>query len=124
MLLVGQVAEYGASVKTSAIQFYQHVAEVASISVAVPANPYNTLAQQLSEKEKELSDRELQLLAQQKDFEMEYQELLSQNRLLTLVVLGGVTVLLLFLIFANFYFDIKREEEIEKQLRAPKDKII
>lgn len=89
------------------------VAQIGSsigITVSVPVNPFNTLAQQLDEKEALLLEKEKKL--QQR--EMGLQESLEEkgsgrNRSLIYGVVGGV---LLILILMNFYFDHRRRSRI------------
>lgn len=86
------------------------VAQVGSaigVTVSVPPNPFNTLAQQLKEKESALSDREKKLQAKESALETEINKGQSnQNK--TLIYLAAVGGILLALILANFYFDYRR----------------
>ncbi len=66
-------------------------------SVEVPSNPYNTLAQQLIEKEEELEMRE-------KGLEGALIEAEKENRFMLNLILGAVTSLFILLL-VNFYFD-------------------
>ena len=100
------------------ISAYQNLANVASFSAAIEQTPVNTLAQQFDQKGKELTAREAQLLLREQELGAKYQESIDSNRRLTLYVLGGITLLLLLLIFMNFYYDIKREEERERSLTS------
>lgn len=107
--------------KSFAVSTYQNLANVASLSAGVPETQLNMLAQQFDQKEKELTAREQELLDREKELDAKYQESIDANRRLTLYVLGGVTILLLLLIFLNFYYDIRREEEREKGLMKGED---
>ena len=118
IVMVTQLGLGDISYKRHAISAYQNLANVSSISVGVPPTEINMLAQQFDQKQKELTAREEALLDREKDLDAKYQESIEANRRLTLYVLSGVTILLLLLIFMNFYYDIKREEERERLLRA------
>ncbi len=67
--------------------------------VEVPSNPYNTLAQQLIEKEEELDRREEVL-------EGAILEMERENRTMLNLVLGSITALFILLL-ANFYLDYR-----------------
>jgi uncharacterized membrane protein YeiB len=116
LVFVSQLNAHDLSLKQLAVSAYNNLANVSSFNAAVEPNEFNSLAQQFDKKEKELTAREEALLAKEAELNARYQESIDYNRKLTLFVLGGVTVLLLVLIFLNFYFDIKREEEREKSL--------
>ena len=118
VVIVAQLGLGDISYKQIAISAYQNLANVSSISVGVPPTEINLLAQQFDQKQKELTAREEALLEREKDLDEKYQESIEANRRLTLYVLSGVTILLLLLIFMNFYYDVKREEERERLLRA------
>ena len=110
----------GATFKELAVSAYQNLANVSSLSAAVPPTEINMLAQQFDQKQKELTEREKQLLIREQDLDEKYQESIAANRRLTIYVLSGVTMVLLLLIFLNFYFDVKREEEREKGILLQK----
>ena len=114
IVLVSQSGVTQNSWKQVAMSAYQNLADVSAISAAVPSNEFNSLAQQFKQRDQELSAREQALIAHEADLDQRYQEMIAANKHLTLYVLGGVTFLLLLLIFLNFYFDILREEEREK----------
>ena len=116
VVLTTEIASGGIPLKSFALSAYQNLASVASLSAAIEQNPVNTLAQQFDQKGKELTAREAQLLLREQELGAKYQESIESNRRLTLYVLGGITLLLLLLIFMNFYYDIKREEERERSL--------
>lgn len=97
----------------ASVSAYEHLANVAAMSASVEQNPYNTLAMELSAKEGELLAREEELREREALLERKIDDAARSNKQLTLFVLSGVTLLLLLLIFLNFYFDIKREESRE-----------
>ncbi len=74
-----------------------------SMSAAVPANPYNTLAQQLADKQAQLDARAAQLSAKQSAQN-------AQDKLVQDLGLAGfgLSVFLLILVGLNFYFDMRR----------------
>ena len=118
VVLTTEIASGGIPLKSFALSAYQNLASVASLSAAIEQTPVNTLAQQFDQKGKELTAREAQLLLREQELNAKYQESIESNRRLTLYVLGGITLLLLLLIFMNFYYDIKREEERERSLTS------
>ena len=76
--------------------------------VEVAENPYNTLARELKEKEEELDEREKVLLQTLEERDRE-------NRWVSNLILGSITVLFVLLLF-NFYLDYRtRQEEERKQ---------
>ncbi len=111
-----EIASGNIPLRSFALSAYQNLADVAALSAAIEPTPVNMLAQQFDLKEKELTAREAELLEREKQLDAKYQESIDSNRRLTLYVLGGVTLLLVLLIFMNFYYDIKREEERERSL--------
>ena len=116
VLFTTEIASGDIPLKSFALSAYQNLANVSSLSAAIEPTPVNMLAQQFELKEKELTAREAELLEREKQLDAKYQESIDANRRLTLYVLGGITLLLLLLIFMNFYYDIKREEERERSL--------
>jgi len=74
-----------------------------SMSASVPANPYNTLAAQLSDEQAQLDARAAQLAAKQSA--LNAQDVLVQD----LGLAGfGLSVFLLILVGLNFYFYMRR----------------
>ena len=118
VVLTTEIASGDIPLKSFALSAYQNLASVASLSAAIEQTPVNSLAQQFDQKERELTAREAQLLLREQELDAKYQESIESNRRLTLYVLGGITLLLLLLIFMNFYYDIKREEERERSLTS------
>ncbi len=84
----------------------QQAANVVGVTIGVGENQYNTIAQQLREKEEELESREVSLL----ELEQEVKEQISQNRrferraYLYISIVGSIVLSLLAL---NFYLDLK-----------------
>ena len=120
ILIFGQIELPHVSLKEMASATYQNLANVASINAGVQPNEYNTLAQQFSEKDQQLSAREQELIQREKALDAKYQAEIAATKRTTLLTVGGATLVLVLLILANFYFDIKREEERERQLSAQK----
>jgi len=83
-------------------------ASAASMSAAVPANPYNTLAAQLAEKEAQLNEREAAVAAGSVNT--------AANNLSLGEILGAssffISIILLILVAMNFYFDAKRGKSL------------
>lgn len=75
------------------------------IFVGVEPNPYNTLAQQLEEKEAELSEREREVLALERGVFAD-SSFVSSNTMATYSL--GLSFLLFILLGSNFYMDWKR----------------
>ncbi len=81
------------------------VGSATGTEVEVSENPYNTLAQQLREREEELDEREAVLLETLEERE-------SDNRVVSNLMLGLILVLFV-LLFINFYLDYStRKEEL------------
>ena len=115
VILVSQLGIHDLSFGKLATNAYENLANVASMSASIPPNDFNILATQFSNKENELTQREQDLLVREASLDAKYQEQIAANKRLTLYVLGAMTLLLVLLIFLNFYFDIKREEAREKE---------
>ena len=74
------------------------------VSLGVPENPFNTLAQQLKEKETRLENREYVL--DEREGELEERSLFLPSEIILNLILG-MMIMLLSLISLNFYFDHK-----------------
>ncbi len=118
VILVTQLGVHDITFGKLATNAYENLANVASMSASIPPNDFNVLAAQFTNKENELTQREQDLLAREASLDAKYQEQIASNKRLTLYVLGAMTLLLVLLIFLNFYFDIKREEAREKEAIA------
>lgn len=84
------------------------IASGIGITVSVPQNPFNTLAQELQKKEASLLEKEEELRQRESELrEKAVEEEFRRNRafLIYLLAAGGV---LLGLILLNFYFDHRR----------------
>ena len=79
----------------------------ASLSAAVPANPYNTLASELADKQTQLDARAAQLSAEQSVINSK--SILAEDLGMAGFALG---VFLLVLIGLNFYFDMRRRSGV------------
>jgi hypothetical protein len=77
----------------------------ATLSAIVPANPYNTLAQQLADKEQELNDREAMLA------EREANDIGPSAGGIFGVLSFVFSLILLALIGVNFYLDSRRNKK-------------
>ena len=118
IVLVGQLGFQHVSFSTLALRAFDNLASVSSATASITPNEYNTLAEQFSEKDKQLTGREQELLAREKALDEKYQAEIAATRRTTLFTILGATLVLVLLILANFYFDIKREEERERALLA------
>ena len=103
VVLVSQLAIHDISFGKLATNAYENLANVSSMSASIPPNDFNVLATQFTQKENELTQREQDLLAREASLDAKYQEQIAANKRLTLYVLGGMTILLVMLIFLNFY---------------------
>lgn len=72
-------------------------------SAEVPENPYNTLAQELREREEELDEREEVLLQTLEERDRE-------NRFISNLILISIVTLFLLVLF-NFYLDYRTRKE-------------
>lgn len=88
------------------------VAQVGSgigTTASIPPNPFNTLAQQLEEKEETLLKKEGELQQKESVFQERVdKEQNSQSRTLTYLLAGGGVLLILVLL--NFYLDFRRKQ--------------
>lgn len=82
------------------------MANAVGVSTGVEENQYNTVAKQLEERAEELDSREMALRdLEQQVVEQVSEERRSERRIFLYVSVVGVIILSLLL--ANFYFDIK-----------------
>jgi len=93
---------YGASPPDIMKYLLAQVGSGVGMSVSVPENPFNTLAQQLKEKETELEKREESIMAT-----LEKRE--RDSRIIYNLILGLMTVLFSLLLL-NFYFDYQNRK--------------
>lgn len=77
------------------------------MSASVPANPINTLAQQLNQKEENLDQREAEIALRELTISNQIQ--VERNRLLVYLVIGAIIVL--SLVAYNFFLDYKYRHE-------------
>ena len=84
----------------------EQFANAVGVNVGVEENQYNTVAQQLREKEKELDNRERSLLDLEREIITQISEERKSQRVLFLYVSVVGSVLMVFLVL-NFYFDMK-----------------
>ena len=87
---------------------YYPIAQVGT-TVAVPPNEFNQLAQQLQEKEIDLSEREEALKKQEATLELERLNVLNDKGN-TLYYLYVISSLLIVLIVVNYYLDYRRQK--------------
>ncbi len=83
------------------------IGSTVGMTVGIPENPFNALAQQLEEKEEQLNEKELTL--DQREAEMQGR-LFSAGGNIILVLILVVIMLLFFLISVNFYLDYKERK--------------
>lgn len=95
--------------------------EATQTSASVPANPDNTLALLLSQKEKNLDERAAAL--DQRSLEIDQQITRERNKMILFLLAGGM--LILILIGFNFYLDFKHRksaEDVQKKSKFRKKK--
>lgn len=108
LVLATQIAPSGFSAQKLQDFAYANAAAVIGIGAAIAPNEYNTLAQSLEQKQTELTEREKELIAREEALGREYRETIAANNRATLLVVGGVSLVLILLILLNFYLDMKR----------------
>jgi hypothetical protein len=105
------MAGFAASALTDPVRILDYIgsgfskAEV-GVSSSVKPNPYNTIALQLKEKEKNLGEKESELEKRENYFQ---EKLGFQEKLIA--GLAGLIALLFVMICANFYLDYKRRNK-------------
>ena len=83
--------------------FGAQFSQAVGMSVSIPDNPFNKLAIQLKDKEKNLNERELALINREKSLSNTDK---FQNRIIYAVGIG--MIILLILIVVNFFLDYQR----------------
>ncbi len=114
LVVVSQLGIERVSLGEVASGAMRQLASIASFSAAVEPNEYNTLAQAFVERDRELTEREKALIERERALDAKYQEEIASAKRATLITVGVASIVLVLLIVANFYFDIKREEEHER----------
>ncbi len=95
--------------------FFAQVGSAVGLSAGVPANPFNTLAGQLKEKELTLLQKEEELAQQERILK----EILDNNKTdnsKTLIYFLVIGVILLGLISLNYYLDFRRKKKLDGNL--------
>lgn len=106
--LISMQAIFHASPVAIGRYFIAQIGSTVGVTVSVPSNPFNTLAQQLKEKESTLFEKEKKLQEKEIALDTEINKgQSSQNKIfMYLAAMGGI---LLLLILLNFYFDYRRK---------------
>lgn len=89
----------------------QHMLASVGVSAAIAPNPYNSVAEQLSNKEKVLMQKEADLTKREQALVVREQTPLSKAGVASL----ALSVLLTVLIGINFYLDAKRRNKASVQ---------
>ena len=113
VVAVVMVIEFAATVVTLrefAAHSWNGLANVVSMSAVIPETEVNRLAAEFDRKEGDLTLRESALLAREAELSQIVEREISANNKIVIGLLGGTILLILFLIGANFYFDILRAE--------------
>lgn len=92
--------------KLFAYRVSDQLGNAVGVSLGVPSNEYNKLAQELSTYEKNLQEREGDIALREQDVAVREEEVQKETRALIYASLFGV--ILLGLILLNFYMDWKR----------------
>lgn len=108
LVFVTQFVPNGLSAQKVQDFAYANAAAVIGMGATIQPNEFNSLAQSLEQKQTELTEREKSLIAREEALGREYRETIASNNRLTLMVIGGVTLILITLILLNFYLDWKR----------------
>jgi hypothetical protein len=110
--LILLVSQFEIIVPTSSVintqSVFLHMADVIGVTAAIPANPYNILAKQLSDKQAALNARQAELDQQQASLKNQAQ----QTQLPTAGVKSGLAIVVVvtliidaFLLFINLYLE-------------------
>jgi flagellar biogenesis protein FliO len=91
-------------------QTLSNLANVVGMSVGVPQNETNKLAQDLETKSVQLSEREKAIDAREREFRAIVVDENARQMRLTILLISGATLFLITLIGLNFYLDRKRGE--------------
>ncbi len=98
--------------RASPAAIFQYLgAEIGStvgMKVGVPENPFNSLAQQLQEKEEQLNEKEVTL--DQRETEMQGRIFAAGGNVILVLILV-IVMLLFFLIMVNFYLDYRERKK-------------
>jgi len=83
-------------------KFLGQAGSAVSMSAVILPNPFNTLAEQLQNKSKELAQREAVLINEENRFKKQ------DERTMQYIYIGGVALLILFL--THLYFDYRQRQ--------------
>lgn len=93
------------------------MANAVGVSIGVEENQYNTIAKQLEEKAEELDSKEIALRdLEQQVIERISEERRSERRIFLYISIVGLVILSLLL--ANFYYDIKWRKKRSQKFKA------
>lgn len=122
LVLVSQLSLTDTSLRSISLRATEQIASVVGMSVGVPPNETNILAQELRAKELEISERARALDAKERDIRSVVNDEVAKSTRRTLLIFFGVTLFLILLIGTNFYLDYKRrgtKSEDKKEFLAP-----
>ncbi len=92
---------------------YQNIASVIGVTAGVSSNQYSLLAQQLAQKDLEISSRERELMEREQALNEQYQSAIFRSQNGVFYAISGAALVLLLLILLNFYLDYVREKREE-----------
>jgi|GEM_PF-3866669 len=118
LVLVGQVPVLSLPLTQFGAYATQQMAGVVGMSVGVPQNESNKLAQDLAQKSEELTEREKAIDAREREIRLVVAEENAKYTKFILSVIIGITVLLTVLIILNFYLDKLRGEQLARSERS------
>lgn len=98
---------------------YQNIASVIGVTAGVSSNQYNQLAQQLAQKDLEISSRERELIERERLINEEYQATIFRTQNGVFYAISFAALILLLLILLNFYLDYFREKKKSALLGKP-----
>ncbi len=124
LVFVGQFSGFFTSFSGVGAHVVNQMASVTGMSVGVPPNEMNLLAQDLEKRAGELTEREKAIDAKERDVRAIVAEENAKHDKFMLSVILGVTLILTTLIVFNFYFDRRRNargENVAGVERSPQE---
>lgn len=110
LVLVIQWSLPESPLRSFSLRTSENLASVVGMSVGVPPNETNMLAQEMQTKQQEINARERALDAREQDIRSTVADEVSKRERVIYLALFGVATILVLLIGANFYMDNKRKK--------------
>ena len=121
MVLMTQLSVAELTIGDMASRATQNIATVIGMSVGVPPNEVNLLAQELQKKELALTERERALDTREREIRAVVLEETAKGNRITLYVIFAITTLLVLLIVINFYLDMVHRKSEDAPAVLPHD---